>query len=217
MASGDCPLTLLSYTTLTFHVLSSCCKVRYGDQLAGIMREMLMVSEVGMLSQGIEAGLSAKALGFHEPTVSFGIPPGIDETASKRSEDSITLINVSSSETYVENQGVIDTDDRYGTTGSLKSTQRIKIRDLLGDFEEPERERTKTVRDMHGHKDTATRYSQFQSHYFVDQGITPFCPTIPTSAPIDRRRLSILESFWFGRYARKLYRIFSESLHASCL
>lgn len=106
---------------------------------------MLLVSEVGLLAEGIEAGLSGSELGFQAASVSFPSPKEINETSIKDDEDSVTLVINVSSESNIGKSGVVDTEERSLLTGSLKRTQRIKIQKLLGDWEEPKKERKEKV------------------------------------------------------------------------
>lgn len=124
--------------------------VRYGDQLAEVMRQMLLVSEVARLAQGIEAGLSRQDLGYRKSSVSFSIPPSVDpsgHSGGKDDDDSVTLMNVSS-ESNVDNELMFQATKLSSMTGSIRMTQRMKILELLGEFEEPAKNRKEQVRDV---------------------------------------------------------------------
>ncbi|KAG7373470.1 mechanosensitive ion channel [Nitzschia inconspicua] len=103
----------------------------FGAQLAKVMNKMVLVAEVAQLSRRIERSMTMKDYGRDLPSRM----KSIKDLSINLEEDNDSV----SSERKTENV-VIDTSKRNPLTGSLLSSERMKLLQLLERWEEPERE-----------------------------------------------------------------------------
>jgi hypothetical protein len=111
----------------------------YGDEVAKVMRQVLLISQVGILARDIEnarrvdeARLEDKVWENVEEQFDFQPSGSDDEMASKASKGT----------TRNDNNHVLDPagGGRDGYNESFNSSQKMKIIELLGAWEDPEHE-----------------------------------------------------------------------------
>lgn len=153
---GEISLCTVLFSSDTFYRSLTFILVNYGAQLAKLMQKMLLLREVAKFAKEIERSATNQeksprhqpAGGNHGvsrsapaspslPAGTFGYSPGSlhglaytstnDDASSKKSLDTA-------------NKTVIDTDARDPLTGNLRDSERIKIMQLLDQWEEPERQ-----------------------------------------------------------------------------
>jgi hypothetical protein len=121
---------------------------QYADKLAIVMKKILLISQVAALGRDFEKYVEARGNTMEAPHVD-GLDEmdglmncsGDDASADTRSSSldgrsSGQQKSVSRSAMDVKAR-VIDPDDRNNLTGSLNSSQKIRITQLLGVWEEP--------------------------------------------------------------------------------
>jgi hypothetical protein len=114
----------------------------YGQDLAKVMNKMVLVSEVAGLAKSIEKGKAKKDETINVPAESGEQMRDIAFATSAADDDN--MINVSSNllsdDKSLEDrtEKVIRTDRRDPLTGKLDSTEKAKLMDLLGRWEEPD-------------------------------------------------------------------------------
>jgi hypothetical protein len=117
--------------------------VNYSEDLAKVMKKIILLSKIAHLAKGIEKEYCleeenqqkthrsrAKEAGMTHDRVTSLVQNSYDDEESVASYE-----NVSSDQTTY----VIDPDEKDNFTGAITETQRIKINRLLGDWEEPEK------------------------------------------------------------------------------
>lgn len=116
---------------------------QYSEKLAKVMKKILLVSEVASLGRAFER--QVRESDNHKETrtsvsaETFGLNKEKFEVLINAMPDDSTLGGgYAQSETGAdEPRRVIDPDDRHPLTGSLTQTQRTRITQLLGQWEEP--------------------------------------------------------------------------------
>jgi hypothetical protein len=108
----------------------------YGDEVAKVMRQVLLISQVGILARDIENARIADEARLEDRIwekveEQFDLHPGAsdDENASKASKG-----------TNATNDNPAFVSGRDGYNESFNSSQKMKITELLGAWEDPERE-----------------------------------------------------------------------------
>lgn len=128
----------------------SLCAANYAVDLAEVMQKILLVSQVATLARKLE-----RQFEFYDENLEHS--PSSDAPAGGIAND--TFAGVLASADYDDGSDsvpspsrhqavpqsiggidfVIDPDEKDKITGSLSQSQKMKIIDLLGDWEEPER------------------------------------------------------------------------------
>jgi hypothetical protein len=126
-------------------ILRSQYIAQYADKLAIVMKKILLISQVASLGRDFEKYVGTRGNNMEAPHVD-----GLDEmdgllnysaddaSLDGRSSGRPSLFGNSSERAATEDKArVIDPDDRNPLTGSLNSSQKIRIVQLLGAWEEP--------------------------------------------------------------------------------
>lgn len=120
----------------------------YADQLAGVMKDILMINEVAALAKDFERemkiranrkGVSGNAYMAHlkaQRDKLFGIFDDLDEDAGSVA-GGVSAADKSSIARGRKVDHVIDPDDRNPWSGALSYAQQMRIGQLLGVWEEP--------------------------------------------------------------------------------
>ena len=114
---------------------------QFSDRLAALMGKILLLSEVAALAKDIQR--EAKSSGGRGKTAD--VPCILND---KKLNRLITRDDDESSATGSRATAVIDNDDRHPLSGTLNSTQKSRISDLLGEWEEPKIANQTVVRCM---------------------------------------------------------------------
>jgi hypothetical protein len=126
-------------------ILRSQSIAQYAEKLAMVMKKILLISQVASLGRDFEKYVGTRGNNMEAPHVD-----GLDEmdgllnysaddaSFDGRSTGRPSLFGNSSERAAMEDKSrVIDPDDRNPLTGSLNSSQKIRIIQLLGAWEEP--------------------------------------------------------------------------------
>ena len=128
---------------LHFPVDSLCLlsAVNYGDQLADVMHKTLLISEVASFAKGVSSrgSKSGRQLRCNETLESFQFDAnGVTHAGEHGESTSSGEASVSSSaSTRTSNPKLFDNGRRDRLTGSLTSSQKVRVIQLLESWEEP--------------------------------------------------------------------------------
>ena len=139
------------------HMLfSQIVSANYSDKLAHIMNKMLQVSQVAILSQAIERRYWAEMDRFNDESIHYQrsqrgfsrenllvLIENANEEGSNRGSQLDFSTRTDDAAEYLGK--IIDIDDVDPFTGGLGESQKARIADLLGRWEEPGRGHVKSV------------------------------------------------------------------------
>jgi hypothetical protein len=142
--------TYLRFRLASFSpILRSQYIAQYAEKLAIVMKKILLISQVASLGRDFEKYVGTRGNNMEAPHVDgldclfnySADDASLDGRSSNidgRSSGRPSLFGNSSERAATEDKArVIDPDDRNPLTGSLNSSQRIRIVQLLGAWEEP--------------------------------------------------------------------------------
>lgn len=171
--------------------------MHYGDELATVVKNMIAISEVANLGKDIEKyGYRAFKKRKLSPRESHEVLSGffgsIDNVAD--TDEELPLIDDNESSSEIDNDKVIDEERKNKFTGTLSHSQKLRMEDLLGQWEEPDAVAELEVFDAclafvlrpNSMKDMLTHILFFAT----DGRFNRFNSTVSTDACIHGRRLS---------------------------
>jgi hypothetical protein len=123
-------------------ILRSQYIAQYADKLAIVMKKILLISQVASLGRDFEKNVGIRGNNMEAPHVD-GLDGLLNYSADDgsldgRSSGRPSVLGNSNERAAMDSKSrVIDPDDRNPLTGSLNSSQKIRIVQLLGAWEEP--------------------------------------------------------------------------------
>jgi hypothetical protein len=115
--------------------------VHYGDDLANTVKNMILISEVANLGKEIEKHgdrvFQRKKLDLNESREVFNDFFGSSHSVGDV-DKKLSVIDDTTLSSMIGNERVIDEEKRNKLTGTLDHSQKIRLEELLGKWEEPE-------------------------------------------------------------------------------
>lgn len=115
--------------------------MNYGDQLAAVMQKILLISEVASFAKevSVRGARSARQILDREALESLhfdahGVTHADDDASTPSGEASLGSASTRTS----SNPKLLDSGRRDALTGSLSGSQKVRIIQLLENWEEPE-------------------------------------------------------------------------------
>lgn len=113
--------------------------VHFGDDVAKLVRKIILVGEVAALGRDLELGMGIECIQVRAAVLAFNVGP---HDVKGCPEDDEETTNVSSGLSYSK---IINDARRDRYTGSLTDSQRNEIMGLLESWEEPEADKKAMV------------------------------------------------------------------------
>jgi hypothetical protein len=116
-------------------------EVHYGDDLANAVKNMILISEVANLGKEIEKhGDRVFKRKKMDPNESLKVFNGLfgSSHSSGEVDRELPIADDTSSSSEMGSDRVIDEERRNKFTGTLEHSQKIRLEELLGKWEEPE-------------------------------------------------------------------------------
>lgn len=203
--------------------------LQYSDKLAAVMKKIILISQVAHLSCDLErqcrsrikAGNSGESQVPRESMVSRSVLSD-DKLGAlfQNADDSCSEASPAEGRSLAWNDDpdsnkmapVIDPDDRHPLTGQLNASQKSRIVQLLGAWEEPTTAETTVVRPMHSVQrsllaQVVTCYRPNLMSFViapVGTGLRERLAALSSSSGVFENRLSVFCQFWArwdaGRY-----------------
>ena len=189
------------------------------------MNKMLLVSEVAGLAKDIERSHISMKVTMPVPSECFGrsrescVAHERQDASIDDDTDGDTTNSPRSKRSAATSERVIDTTARDPLTGSLHQSERIKIMQLLEQWEEPSRRFHQShvctpsiaphvALNSRVYSDSVRSCIRAEWHRVHFRG-----SAIPKSADLHSKALPVLVCFRTGLLANSLYRLGADSLH----
>lgn len=115
--------------------------MHYGDELATVVKNMILISEVAILGKEIaKYGDRAFKKGKLSLRDSHAVLSGflVCSADVADTDEKLPVVNDTDSSSEIDADKVIDEERKNKLTGTLSTSQRLRVEDLLGQWEEPD-------------------------------------------------------------------------------
>lgn len=171
--------------------------MHYGDELATVVKNMILISEVANLGKDIaKYGDRVFKKRKLDPRESHEVLSGFFGSSDNvaNTDEKLPVVDENESSSEIDDDKVIDEDRKNKLTGTLSHSQKLRMEDLLGKWEEPDTVVELEVFDAclafvlrpNALKDVLT-YILF---FATDGRFNRFNSTVSTDACLHGRRLS---------------------------
>ena len=169
--------------------------MHYGDELATVVKNMILISEVASLGKDIaKRGDRAFKKRKLSPRDSHQVLSGFLFADVAETDGTLPVVNDNESSSEIEDDKVIDEERKNKLTGTLSSWQKLRVEDLLGQWEEPDAVAELEVFDVPVHlccdSNAMKDILKYFSFFTTDEHFNRFNSTVSTDACLHGRRLS---------------------------
>jgi hypothetical protein len=190
--------------------------MNYSEDLTKIMQKILLVSHVAALAQNFEEKL---ALCSEDATELMQLEAMINIAENDAGDDLFSGKTPSvAPPTTVHDTGlVINSEERDQTTGGLTQSQQIKVAEMLGSWEEPDKENWNIVSGCEFAsllRKPAGKLSNIlvSDRHYTGKHIGQCHPTISTVIEVYGQSVCVLRVFWSSRHPRTHDRVCTGTL-----